>query len=482
MPNPGPRRWLHVARDAVQRSVRTAAELAQSSHIRLGVTGLSGAGKTVFTTAFAHALAHLRNNPAELALLDVAMARDRRIVRVALEEMRGLPRFPVEENVRKLLAAMPAWPEATHGLSGVRVVVRFAPRGLVGRIAEEAVLRIDIVDYPGEWLVDLPLLRQDYRLWSIATWNDLANEGTEEGRALGRAWREAADAAPAPGGIDRRALSYGRLLRELKGDRFGWSWLTPGRGLTWSEQEWLASGCAFFPLPPEALASGPTFHALNQRFNRYVDTLVKPFYRDHLRNLDRQIVLVDLLGALSRGPDSFHGMRRALGAILAHFRYGGGWRVLRPLLGRRIARVMVAATKADLVTEGHRPALRSLLRETVDWSVMEKLKDYQEVVQGRTHYAVACLASIASSTEEIGQHGEIEFRLLRGRAFGGGGEEEKIVPSPVPPSLPKLAAWPARGFKYYLFDPPDLSAYAESAFPHYGLDAAMRFLIGDKVR
>lgn len=468
-------RWLRATLRAVRGSVRFVGEKAQSSHVRLGVTGLSGAGKTVFTTALAHALLHARHAPHELAFLDVANRGH--IVGALVEPLPGLPLFPVERNVAQLAAPAPEWPAATKALSGVRIVLRFAPQGLLRRAAPEAALKVDIVDYPGEWLVDLPLLGQDYRAWSAATWRRLADAGNAEARALSRAWCDETSAVPEA--IDQRTRAYGHLLRALKGDRFGWAWLTPGRGLTWTDDEWLASGCAFFPLPPEALGPGPAFATLAQRYERYVETLVKPFYRDHLRNLDRQIVLVDLLGALARGPESFHGMREALGRILEHFRYGG-WRLLQPLLGRRIGRAMVAAAKADLVTASQLAALRSLLRETVDWSVMKKLKDYQHATEDRTDYFIGCVASIVSTEERLATFGAAQVPVLRGRVIGADGEQ-LLVPSDVPPSLPEPARWPERGYKYYPFEPPDLSAYKERAFPHLGLDKALQFLIGDKV-
>lgn len=471
------KQWLRAAARALRESVRFVGEKAQSSHVRLGVTGLTGAGKTVFTTALAHALIHARHEPSELAFLDVANRGH--IVGVAVEKLPGLAPFPVGHNVELLAAAAPEWPAPTAALSGVRIVLRFAPQGLLRHAAPEAELKVDIVDYPGEWLVDLPLLDQDYRAWSAATWARLADAGNEGARALSRAWCAEANAVPAPEGIDARARAYGRLMRALKGDRFGWAWLTPGRGLTWSEEEWIGSGCAFFPLPPEALGPSPIFAALGMRYERYVETLVKPFYRDHLRDLDRQIVLVDLLGALARGPESFHGMREALGRILEHFRYGG-WRLLQPLLGRRIGRAMVAAAKADLVTASQRPALRSLLRETVDWSVMKKLKDYQHATEDRTQYFIGCLASIVSTEERLATFDSVQVPVLRGRVLGAR-EEQILVPSDVPPALPEPARWPGRGYKYYPFEPPDLSPFTERTFPHLGLDKALQFLIGDKV-
>jgi hypothetical protein len=469
------KQWLDAATAQVERSARRAAEKTRSAHVRLGVTGLSGSGKTVFTTALAHALLHARDEPSMLAFLGALQTGQ--IVSARTEPLPRLPLFPAEANARALASAAPHWPAPTHELCGLRIVLRFRAGGLWRSLALEPELRIDIVDYPGEWLVDLPLLDTDFRAWSRATWQDLA-EGPAGGPAA--AWTLAADAAPAPSGLDARAAAYRRLLVELKGDRFGWSWLTPGRCLTWTEAEWLASGCAFFPVPPEALAPGPLLAALSQRYAGYLERHVKPFYRDHLRSLDRQIVLVDLLGALARGRDSVLGTRRALGAILAHFRYGGWWRLLRPLLGRRIGRVMVAATKADLVTKSQHLALRSLLRETVQLGAMKKLEDEDQAAEARTLYAIGYLASVRSTSERYRTEDGVQYAGLLGRPVGFS-TDKVLRTSDVPPALPAAEDWPAEGFVYRPFEPPDLSAYAKRAFPHIGLDKAIEFLIGDMV-
>src|SRR5215470_9474470 len=92
--------------------------------VRLGVTGLSGAGKTVFITALVHALLHGG-------------------------------RLPLFE------------PLSTGRIAGARL--RPQPDDAVPRFegeARERTLILDIVDYPGEWLLDLPLLSTSYAQWS----------------------------------------------------------------------------------------------------------------------------------------------------------------------------------------------------------------------------------------------------------------------------------------------------------------------------
>jgi uncharacterized protein len=41
---------------------------------------------------------------------------------------------------------------------------------------------------------------------------------------------------------------------------------------------------------------------MERRFEGYKREVVKPFFRDHFARIDRQVVLVDALGAIHAGP------------------------------------------------------------------------------------------------------------------------------------------------------------------------------------
>ena len=73
------------------------------------------------------------------------------------------------------MAASPAdWPARTTDICEVEIDIRFVPAGALGFLLGQigsgaATLKLKIVDYPGEWLLDLPLLTQSYADWSRAT-------------------------------------------------------------------------------------------------------------------------------------------------------------------------------------------------------------------------------------------------------------------------------------------------------------------------
>src|SRR5947208_1574213 len=128
--------------------------------IRLGVTGLSGAGKTVFITALVHQLLHGGRLPVFEALSSGRMAR----ARLEPQPDDAVPRFDYETHVRALTEER-RWPESPSRISELRLVIEYQS----GRGGRDRTLTLDIVDYPGEWLLDLPLLATSYSQWSADT-------------------------------------------------------------------------------------------------------------------------------------------------------------------------------------------------------------------------------------------------------------------------------------------------------------------------
>src|SRR6202041_231314 len=124
--------------------------------VRLGVTGLSRAGKPVFITALTHGLTRGGRFP---VFEPFATGR---IARAHLEPQPddAVPRFDYENHVRTLTDER-RWPNSTIDISELRLVIDYQRRNGADRT-----LTLDIVDYPAEWLLDLPLLNKSYEQWS----------------------------------------------------------------------------------------------------------------------------------------------------------------------------------------------------------------------------------------------------------------------------------------------------------------------------
>jgi predicted YcjX-like family ATPase len=51
-------------------------------------------------------------------------------------------------------------------VSEIRLALRYRSSDRCCAILKTSTLYLEIVDYPGEWLLDLPMLAQDYLSWS----------------------------------------------------------------------------------------------------------------------------------------------------------------------------------------------------------------------------------------------------------------------------------------------------------------------------
>src|SRR5882762_7389025 len=275
--------------------------------VRLGVTGLSGAGKTVFITALVHQLLHAGRLPVFEALSSGRIAR----ARLEPQPDDAVPRFDYETHVRALTEER-RWPESTTRISELRLVIDYqsARRG-----ARNRTLTLDIVDYPGEWLLDLPLLTTSYARWSRDTLK-LSRSGPRA--MLAARWhRHLATLNPAAPENEQSALQAAALftdyLKACRDDRYAMRLLPPGRFLMPGD---LAGSPALTFAPLELserpAPSGSLAAMMERRYEAYKDVVVRPFYRDHFARLDRQIVLVDALAAFNAGPDAVHDLEAAL--------------------------------------------------------------------------------------------------------------------------------------------------------------------------
>ena len=173
--------------------------------------------------------------------------------------------------------------------------------------ARRSSLTLDLVDYPGEWLLDLPLLDKSYAEWSRET---LAASETSGARAAGRAmarprWSVSTRRPTRDEDTARRiAELFTAYLKRARDDVYALSTLPPGRFLMPGD---LAGSPAltFAPIPlsdDAAIASGSLAAMMARRYEAYKAHVARPFFRDHFARLDRQIVLVDALSALNSGP------------------------------------------------------------------------------------------------------------------------------------------------------------------------------------
>lgn len=103
----------------------------------------------------------------------------------------------------------------------------------------------------------------------------------------------------------------------------------------------------FAPLKWASGKGGTLGREFARRFESYKRNVVKLFFRDHFAKIDRQVVLVDVLGAIHAGPPAVNDLRDAMADILGALRPGRNAFLTRIFQGRRVEKILFAATKAD---------------------------------------------------------------------------------------------------------------------------------------
>jgi hypothetical protein len=444
--------------------------------IRLGVTGLSRAGKTIFITSLVANLLERGRMP------QLRAAADGRIAAAYLQPQpdHTVPRFAFEDHLGALLSPNPRWPESTRSISTLRLSLRLAPRGLFSGVTGHRTVHLDITDYPGEWLLDLPLLDLRFEDWSTAALAAARSEGRAAHAAPWLARLEATDPAAELDEAAARALAADFTAYLGAARAAGLSSVAPGRFLMPGDLEG-SPALTFCPLPrPARAGSASLWRAFEKRFETYKRVVVAPFFRNHFAKLDRQVVLVDALGAIHDGPRAVEDLRAAMAEILACFKPGrNSW--LAPILGRRIDRILFAATKADHLHHSQHPQLTAIAEALV--------ADARRRAQFRgAETRALSIASLRATVEQTVTRDGREIDIVRGRALGSG-EEIALYPGRLPedpaallaPAREGAADWSDAAYRVARFAPPRLTLAPGEGPPHIRLDRAAEFLIGDRL-
>ena len=361
---------------------------------------------------------------------------------------------------------------------------------MLGQVLGTSRLHVDIVDYPGEWLLDLAMLDLDY-----ATWATGANQAA---RMPHRATAAAAWLGHLAG-LDPAARADETMARDAAGcftdylqaarGNAAVATLGPGRFLLPGE---LAGSplLTFVPLDLPAgaeIARDSLAAMMERRFESYKREVVRPFFSRHFGRLDRQIVLVDALAAIDGGTDAVEDLTVALTAAFDAFRPGinsWGSRLFAP----RIDRIVFAATKADHLPRTSHDRLEAALALLTDRAM------------ARARYAgaeikVLALAALRATREvEVKQGGEL-LPCIAGTPLAGerldtlvfdGTREAVVFPGDLPAD-PAAALASGRGHDVRIvrFAPPRIATNPSQIeiadWPHIRLDRAIDFLIGDRL-
>ena len=460
--------------DTVQSTGQNINDALFGAPIRLGVTGLARSGKTVFITSL---VANLLAGGRMPQLHALAQGR---VELVFLQQQPDdtVARFDYETHLGALTSPTPCWPENTKGISQLRLTLRIRPEGFLGGLRGTVLQHIDIIDYPGEWLLDLTLLEKSYEEWSASALAnvDMRDIGADYATLLAQT-----DGSAAFSEQNAKALAttYARYLTQAR--LAGFPDLTPGRFLLPGD---LAGSpvITFGPLRSLDKASKTSlYREMSRRYNAYKDKVVRPFFRDHFSKIDRQIVLIDMLDTLATGPQATKDLRNSLRDLLKAFRTGRNSILSKFFIGNRVEKILFAATKADHIPQSQHKDMAALIQAFVD--------DAARAAQfAGAQTASMAIASLRSTTETEQTHNGRSLECVRGTDLETG-KQVAVFPGKLPQNPQSILSeaeqaidnWSLSDFSTLKFAPPKDALRAGEGMAHIRLDQAAQFLFGDKL-
>lgn len=477
-------------RDTASAAWQETGRILQEERLRVAVTGLAGAGKTVLLTSLVTNLLALGQGRNTLPALSAALDGRLRSVRLEPAGVQSIPWFDAAGHLAQLAApAAPHWPARTDHLSSVALSLTIERRGALAWMGPRR-LRLEFVDYPGEWLLDLPLMGMDFGRFSR-----MAIERLEKApvTVATRDFLRFLSALPANARADDATARHGAMLyraamaalrdehgiRLLQPGRF----LLPGPGgdtpLLW-----------FFPFGTGRASAGSLAALMTRRYDTWRARTRSDVFEPFLTQADRQLVLVDVLGALCAGQASFADTRAALaliGAALAS-RPGLLPASLLPLpkgilpsglVAGGPSRIAFLASKADHAPAILRPALVDLLRRMVAAPERGGPDMLYEAVA-----ALRCTED-GTRTATISLPGDAKPRQMERPVVVGVplGEELRrpFDPGTIPSVPPERddPFWARPVFTLPVFRPPALEPHGQHGMPQLGLDRALTWLLED---
>lgn len=393
---------------------------------------------------------------------------DGRVFRVATAPAAAtaLPRFDVPAHLAALAADPPRWPERTGAVSLLALDLEIGRRGALAALPPQRV-RLELLDYPGEWLLDLPLLGQDFASWSEATLRRLETPDLQPFARDFLAFQRGLP-AQAPGDETLAATGHGlyrAALRRLR-DEAGRSLLQPGRFLMPApgpEPPWTA----FFPHSGRGGLGG----LMRARFDAYLEAVRRDLISPLFGDLDRLVVLVDLLSALHGGREAYADAQAALSEAAGALRWQRSWTDALDALWRLqlpprvIRRVAFAATKSDHVASRQRGNLAALVRRAA------------RLPEGGPAKAFA-LASVRCTEDVVETLDGRPVSAVRGRLLANG-RMVKSYPGEVPDTPPDDAFWAHPFLDLPVFEPVRPPESGRGGVPNVALDELLAFLLED---
>jgi len=456
-------------------------ERSLDRHVRVAVTGLSGAGKTAFITSMINQLLTCTSNN-NLPFFSAATEHQVKAVKLATHADLHIPSFNYQDNIDQLTDKHPEWAASTISISQAQIKCRYKVHNQwLKKLQEDSYLTVDIVDYPGEWLLDLPLLQLSFKQWSKLCFDYLNSQRRKD---YTESISKNIDELEYHKIIDddgKKSLitlskKYKTALIDYRETETDYSLALPGRFILPGELVG-APVLEFFPvlnsdtlnLDWEKFPEDSLLKELERRYDYYRDKVIKPFFAEYFSKVDRQILLVDTTTVLESGYESYKDLKSTIQQLLSGFSYGrSNW--LKRLFSPSIDKLMIATTKSDLVPPDQHASLEAFMQKMVAQAKNDV--DYEGI-----NVETMAISSIATSEPVVTEHNGQKLLCVKGLDLES---RESVIhyPGKIPAQTLSRSDWQDLDISFAPFAIPPLQP--DEPLPHIRMDKVLQFLIGDK--
>ncbi len=443
--------------------------------IKLGITGFSRSGKTALITALTNNICHFYDEDIADKLVRFSAFRKYEVISGATVDLKDVTQsvFPYIKARDSIINVNPVWPVPTDGVSKLRLEIMYKNKESSWYKSDSIKrLYLEIIDYPGEWLMDLMLLNCSFEKFSELVSRRITKIGgvvdCANFVALGQSLKPNLSVKKQEKSLKETVTAYTKWLRMCK--EKGFTLNVPGHFILPGDEKDSAV-LEFIPWiwdrenSDKELNKDSLYEVLKKRYEDYKEHIVKKFYHECFEKLDRQVILIDCLNALKGGKETFDDVNDSFEALLNHFNYGKS-NLFTRLFSSKIDKVMFAATKADTITNDQHENLKCLLNSMIK-------KNSPNIKGNDSDYDTMVLSAIrATSCEKYGQNDEC-LRILDGN-------DERYYPGSVPTkwSLEEMEFF-QKNFCFKELNPPKIEE--GSVIPSMNLDVLLDYIIGDKL-
>ncbi len=427
--------------------------LFSDSSIKIAITGLSRSGKTVFITSLIDQLLHQNC----LSSVTTAHSAFKTTLKPPLHNVR---RFDYYTFIDKLKNEQ-LWPDGTDAIS--HTLLEFESKSYFSFMGNST-FTVELIDYPGEWLLDLSMLEYSYEEWSVKTLAWL--RGLDESEA--DVYVQSVDSLSSNSvGSDYELelhTKYKTLVTNLKAAHY--SQITPGRFIMPAD---LANDPMLLFAPING-ASPKLVKVFKQRYDKYVNEVVKGIHLEHFKGFERQVVLVDVIESLENGYDCYNDMREGLKSILSLYDHNQK-NFLLQWFSPSIKKVLFVATKADQVAASQHANFATLLEEMV--SEFRRELDISHI-----ETETQIVSSLKSTTTIEKKYDGKQLSFVRG-ILEEDGQLHDLYPGEMPSQFPTKASWQKDNYAFKRFMPSKRSYKEGEALEHINMDKVVEKLLGD---